>query len=105
VANSDGSGEINLSKSAAFDGWPSWSPDGTRIAFSSNRAGPANVGQLYLVNVNGTGLQQLTGGPWSHVQPAWSHDGTMIYAYRNQETADYEFGDVVVIGVPEANAE
>lgn len=105
VANSDGSDEINLSQSAAFDGWPSWSPDGKRIAFSSNRAGPENVGQLFLINVDGTDLKQLTSGPWSHVQPAWSHDGALIYAYRNQETADYEFGDVVVFGVPEANAE
>jgi TolB protein len=105
VADADGSGEINLSNNAAFDGWPAWSPDGRRIVFASNRAGPANVGHLYLVNADGTGLQQITSGSWSYVQPAWSHDGRKIFAYQNQETADYEFGDVAVIDVPSANAE
>jgi Tol biopolymer transport system component len=105
VAEVDGSNEINLSSSASFDGWPTWSPDGNRIVFASNRAGPANVGQLYIVNVDGTGLQQITSGPWSYVQPAWSHDGSRIFAYQNQETADFEFGDVVVVDVPDANAE
>jgi Tol biopolymer transport system component len=47
VADADGSHEVNVSNNAAFDGWPAWSPDGTRIAFASNRAGPASVGQLY----------------------------------------------------------
>lgn len=34
VANADGSGEVNVSKSPAFDGWPLWSPDGKLIVFS-----------------------------------------------------------------------
>lgn len=105
VAEADGSNEINLSSNAAFDGWPMWSPDGDQIVFASNRAGPANVGQLYVVNVNGTGLQQITSGPWSYAQPAWSHDGNKVFAYQNQETADFEFGDVVVVDLPGAKAE
>ncbi len=103
VANVDGSSELNLSNNAAFDGWPVWSPDGRQIAFASNRAGPANVGQLYVVNVDGTGLRQITSGPWSHAQPAWSFDGKKIYAYELQETESYEFGDVVVFDVPDWN--
>lgn len=96
VANVDGSNEVNLSNNAGFDGWPVWSPDGTQIVFASNRAGPANVGQLYVVNADGAGLRQITSGPWGHVQPAWSSDGRRIYAYQHQETESYEFGDVVV---------
>lgn len=97
VANADGSDEINLSNSAAFDGWPVWSPDGGMIAFSSNRSGPANVGQIHVVNVDGTGLRQITTGPWSHAQPSWSPDGSRIFAYRLLETAEFEFGDIVAI--------
>lgn len=101
VADLDGANEINLSMNAAFDGWPAWSPDGERIVFASNRAGPANVGQLYVISADGMGLQRITDGPWSHVQPAWSADGRAIYAYQNQETRTYEFGDVVVIQLAE----
>jgi len=102
VSDVDGSNETNLSDSAAFDGWPAWSPDGRRIAFASNRAGPANVGQIFVVDADGSNLVQVTSGPWSHVQPAWSHDGERIFAYRNVETEEYEFGDVVVIDAPPA---
>lgn len=94
VANVDGSGERNLSNSAAFDGWPAWSPDGTRIAFASNRAGPASVGQLYLVGVDDGTLVKLSDGP-SHAQPAWTRDGRAIFAYRLWEGESYEFGGIV----------
>jgi len=102
VADTDGSNEINLSQNAAFDGWPSWSPDGKTIAFSSNRSGPANVGQIYLVNPDGSGLRQLTTGPRSFVQPSWSADGLQIFVYENCETVDYEYGNISVIAVPPA---
>jgi Tol biopolymer transport system component len=55
------------------------------------------VGQIYVVNADGTGLRQITTGPWSHAQPSWSPDGSRIFAYGLQETAEYEFGDIVAI--------
>jgi TolB protein len=99
VANADGANEVNLSKNAAFDGWPMWSPDGKRIAFSSNRAGPANTGQIFVVNADGSGLRQLTSGPGGFAQPSWSWDGRRIVAYQNWETAEYEYGNISVIEV------
>ena len=44
VADIDGNNERNVSNSAAFDGWPVFTPDGAGVVFSSNRAGPARVG-------------------------------------------------------------
>jgi len=105
VANADGTGEVNLSDNPAFDGWPVWAPDGERIVFSSNRAGPPMVGHLYVVKIDGTGIRQITSGPWSYAQPFWSSDGSKIFAYQNQETDSYEFGDVVVIDAPIPNTE
>lgn len=99
IADLDGGNERNLSASAAYDGWPAWSPDGRRVAFTSNRVGPASVGQIFLVNADGSDLAQVTRGPWSYAQPAWSADGRTIYAYQNEETATYEFGDVVAIDI------
>lgn len=100
VASADGSGEVNLSKSAAFDGWPAWSPDGKMIAFSSNRAGPANAGQIFLIAPDGTGLRQITSGPGGFAQPSWTPDGRHIVAYQDWETPQYEYGNIAIIDVP-----
>lgn len=99
VANIDGSNEINITRNAAFDGWPVWSPDGKQIAFASNRSGPALAGQIWLMKPDGSDLKQLSHGPWSHAQPSWSKDGQTIYTYQFQETENYEFGSVVSLKV------
>jgi len=101
ISDIDGSNERNITNNAAFDGWPLWSPDGSRIAFASNRSGPARTGQIWLMKPDGSDLQQLSDGPWSHAQPAWAFDGHSIYAYQLKETEDYEFGTVVRIAIKE----
>ena len=50
---------------------------------------------------DGSELRQISHGPWSHAQPAWSFDGKRIYAYQLKETEEYEFGTVVSISVKE----
>lgn len=57
------------------DGEPSLSPDGTRIAFVSNRSGRFHV---YVMNIDGSGVRQLTYGDFDDRAPAWSADGTII---------------------------
>ena len=99
ISSKDGSNEVNLSNNAAFDGWPVWSPNSERVAFASNRSGPANTGQIWLVNPDGSQLVQLSHGPWGHAQPAWSADGQHIYAYQFEETSTHEFGSVVRIKI------
>jgi Tol biopolymer transport system component len=49
-------------------GRPTWSPDGSRIVFVRWQAGRSH---LWLINADGTGLRQLTGGPRSQRAPAW----------------------------------
>jgi uncharacterized repeat protein (TIGR01451 family) len=59
----------------AADGWPSWSPDGARIAFSSRRDGND---ELYVMNADGSGQTRLTSDPARDERPAWSPDGAKI---------------------------
>jgi TolB protein len=96
VMDIDGKNDFNLSNSAAYDGWPMWSGDSRSVVFSSNRAGPANVGQLYTVNVDGSKLRQLTSGPGGFVQPSWSSDNKRIYAYQVWEESNNEYGNIAL---------
>jgi len=96
VANADGSNERILTNNAAFDGWPTWSPDSKQIAFASNRLGPANHGQIFVMSPAGSVLRQVSSLPGSYVQPFWAADGQKIYAYEATEVGDDEWGDVVV---------
>ncbi len=57
------------------DGGPSWSPDGSRIAFHSSRTGG---GDIYVMNADGSGVRQLTDHPASDGSPSWSPDGKQI---------------------------
>ena len=54
---------------------PSYSPDGTQLAFNSNRDG--NI-EIYIVNVDGTGTRRLTNHPGSDTSPTWSPLGHQI---------------------------
>jgi serine/threonine protein kinase len=60
---------------------PSWSPDGNRLVFTS----PCDVrkdtypeSSLFIINVDGTGLQPLPTAPGGDFEPAWSPDGKYI---------------------------
>jgi TolB protein len=52
-----------------------WSPDGTRIAFTSYREGNA---EIYLMNPDGSGVTRLTNSPADDTEPTWSPDGRRI---------------------------
>jgi TolB protein len=86
VMNPDGSGLINLTNDPASDIYPAWSPDGTKIAFVSDRGGAYD---LYVMNADGTAIVQLTSDPAIEGRPAWSPDGAKI-AFASNGDGDSE---------------
>jgi Tol biopolymer transport system component len=59
------------------DDHPAFSPDGTKIAFTSNREDPNNW-DIYTMDVNGTNLTRLTATIGLDTEPVFSPDGTHI---------------------------
>ena len=73
--NADGTNVRQLTNNTYDDWFPSWSPDGTQIAFTSERG----MGwQVLVMNADGTNEHQLTDDFANHTSPSWSPDGTQI---------------------------
>jgi Tol biopolymer transport system component len=77
VMNPDGSGQAPLTELTSNNGKPAWSPDGTKIAFESDRGGHREV---YVMNADGSSPVKLTTAPAGGFSgdPAWSSDGQRI---------------------------
>jgi HYR domain/WD40-like Beta Propeller Repeat len=76
VMNADGSEQTRLTNNQFLDGFPTWSPDGTKIAFSRT-VSPGND-EIYVMNADGSEQTRLTNSPASDSDPNWSPDGTKI---------------------------
>ena len=86
VEYSDGT-TVNVTNHSAEDGYPDLSPDGTKIVFASTRAGGPAL--IYVMNVDGSGVAQLTDVPSGDTLPVWSPDGTKI-AFQSLRDGNYE---------------
>jgi Tol biopolymer transport system component len=63
-----------------------WSPDGSKLAFSSNAVG----GPIEVVDAAGSGRRRVTSGQLDH-SPAWSPDGTRLAFSRSFGPGGPEF--------------
>jgi hypothetical protein len=86
IANADGSGQTEITGclTEVADYAPSWSPEGSKLAFEHTfhptLGGPISS-DIYTINADGSGLTKLTnnGTSGSRVtNPAWSPDGSKI---------------------------
>jgi Tol biopolymer transport system component len=87
VMNRDGSDPVNLTDHPAYDGWPSWSPDGARIAFASDRE-REGIWHIYVMNADGSNVHRVT--PLDpedgyFTKPIWSPDGSRILCTRTKD--------------------
>lgn len=93
--NIDGSSNINLSDSSAEDYAPSWSPDGNRILFYSNRTGSFDI---YTMDSNGNNVKNLTNTPnFDEFAPSWSPNGNKIAFHRKSSREDKQYVDTYIM--------
>jgi hypothetical protein len=88
TSNADGS-DVRQLTDGVNDSWPSWSPDGLQVVFSSTRADPTVGGctpgddggcptDLYVMEADGSNVTRLTDDPGAEFAPAWSPEGSEI---------------------------
>ena len=71
----------DLTQDPDEDGEPEWAPDGSRIAFHTNRDGNF---EIYSMNPDGGDPQRLTDSPGIDLSAAWSPDGARIAFSSNR---------------------
>lgn len=81
MADADGRNPRNITNNAAFDGYPLFSPDGSKLAFASNRDGKAPLEfNIYIMDVSTRVITRVTEtiDGTEQVRPSWFPDGRKI---------------------------
>ncbi len=85
VMNPDGSGQTRLTFNTSNEFCPDWSPDGTKIAFESDRDDarpvacfPNCISKLYVMDADGRNERRMMNLEGSEGHPDWSPDGRSI---------------------------
>jgi prepilin-type processing-associated H-X9-DG protein len=79
--NPDGSNPMRLTNDPALDSRPALSPDGSKIAFVSNRTGNPDI---FIMNADGSNLTNLTNHSAADQFPSFSPDGSKIAFSSNR---------------------
>jgi hypothetical protein len=76
-----------MTANSAIDQFPAWSPEGSKIAFGTNRDGNE---EIYVMSASdGSGQTNLTADPAADRYPAWSSDGAKI-AFRSSRAHSFD---------------
>lgn len=81
--NLDGTGQTRLTNGSCWASHPSWSPDGTRLAYSCedrSDPGPVRPADIILINADGSSPVTVTDGSTRNWQPDWGPDGRIAFS-------------------------
>ena len=67
---------------------PAWSPDGSQIAFSRVDGSDQGDTDIFVMNVDGSDVRQLTESDAADTRPAWSPDGRSLLIVSNRKSLD-----------------
>ena len=99
VMNPDGTNQIRLTNSPGRDFFPSYSPDGSRIVFASER--DTGFPQIYVMNADGTNQLRLTNNVAADSHPSFSPDGSRIVFESNLD--DFNNFEICVMNADGTN--
>lgn len=101
VANTDHL--VRITSDPGLDTNPAWSPDGTRIAFTSDRGGSSDI---YVANVDGTDLRRVTTHKARDTTPRWSTDGsTLVFSSNRDRTWELYAVPVACLDQPDGTCD
>ena len=86
-----------LTTNSAIDTAPSFSPDGKRVVFESDRGGGQ---QLYIISSGGGEAKRISFGKGRYATPVWSPRGDLI-AFTKIEEGKFHIGVMRVDGTKE----
>lgn len=92
IVGFDGTGERRFTTGSGQDTSPRWSPDGTFVAFVSDRHEPEK-GQLYVMSTTGGEAVQFSHRKSAVSNPCWSPDGRLVGFLSEDEPSEVEEKD------------
>ena len=102
VMDAEGKNQRRLTNNRHQDRYPSWSPDGKRIVFTTYSGEqdfvPANANpDIYVIDADGKNQQRLTNDPHSEWDPSWSPDGKIAFTYSKDQNWAFRPGRIYVM--------